>query len=1114
MNWGNFTQNTALAIVAALTLGYFTPAASATETQSELPPMIFSHLGVDQGLSQSNVLVVHQDATGIMWLGTENGLNSYDGYRFEQYRRERGNPSALYNDFIFDIAETADGALWIATNGGGLARFDRETKSFTTYLHDAADKASIGSNSIRRLAVAPDGALYIATSDAGLYRFDIATESFESIALVAGTGNSNKLFELYIDARERLWVGGDHGLSRIDLKSGLTRSWQHNADNADTLSKGSVRAVLQDAFGSIWVGTYGGGLDRLSADETSFEHFRADKTDATSISGNRITSILEDNERRLWVGTTSGLSLLDRVTGKATQFTNNPLETASLSGDRVTSLYEDRSGLLWVGTQTQGVNTWNPRTWGFGLDQAKTLTADQQRSPNVTSFATDNSGRLWLGTFGDGLHAIQRNGGETLHYTSRAEAPYKIADDRVMSLLHDRDGAIWIGTMRSGLVRLDPVTGEQVTYRHDRNDANSLASDGIVSLLQDSAGRIWVGTYGGGISRLDSANGTFTNFVHDAANDYSLSGNRVMAFAEDPSGMMWIGTEGAGLNLFNPVTGNFHRFAHHPNDLTTLAGDTVYAINVDGKGTVWVGTRSGGLDRVVGDIRTPESVTFANISQTDGLANDVVYGIQFDQAGWLWVSTNYGLTRYNPETGEFRNLERRDGLQSNEFNFGAHARSASGELFFGGHRGYNAFQPGAIESNSVAPLIALTGFFNGNDSVRSDLPVDDNGTVTVDWNQKDVAFEFAALDFTSPERNQYQYKLIGRDEHWVDLGYNRRVTYTGLEKGEYTLLVRAANSDGVWSEKSISLPIMVLPAPWETWWAYTLYALLGLAAIATAFRVHRTRLARESAYSARLEQEVQQRTESLQESNSELQNLNTRLQESSLSDPLTGLRNRRYVFEEVSRDIEAIQRRYNELDVDEARYETAELVFMMIDLDNFKPINDTYGHAAGDEMLLQIRDILLKICRKSDAVVRWGGDEFVVIAKQSKAQESEALAERIRESIETHQFKLEDGVVARTTCSIGFVAYPLFHNQQEASSLDHMICVADGLMYEAKRQRNAWVGMLSADSAVTSENFNHKAIEATSILFRAKRARNVDRGARPKEPNAAPKVVNLLEAGS
>ena len=459
-----------------------------------------------------------------------------------------------------------------------------------------------------------------------------------------------------------------------------------------------------------------------------------------------------------------------------------------------------------------------------------------------------------------------------------------------------------------------------------------------------------------------------------------------------------------------------------------------------------------------------------------------------DSAGWIWLSTNYGISRFHPESGEIKNLHRKDGLQSEEFNFGAHHRSGSGELFFGGHNGYNAFTPEDIAASKVVPLIALTGFFRTGDRTKSDLPSDLTEGIEISWKDDVVAFEFAVMDYAAPELNRFAYKLDGFDKDWIDLGNRNRITYTDLDDGNYLLRVRAANSEGVWNEAGYAVPIRVRPAPWDTWWAYLGYVAVFVQLVISLWLGHRRKLRREEEYSHRLEQEVNARTEKLLDKNQQLRELNQALQESSLSDPLTGLRNRRFVFEEISRDLDVIQRRLaDERDGVDAGG-VSELVFMMIDLDNFKPINDTYGHAAGDQMLIELRDVLLSICRRSDFVIRWGGDEFVVIAKQTRPEEAEALAERIRTTVAEQNFRLSDGQIVRTTCSVGFVTYPLFRAQAEEANLDQIISLADGLMYEAKKHRNAWVGLLGPSEATTSFECDLTSIESTSLLFRARHA--------------------------
>ena len=1055
------------------------PAAAAATAH----PMRFDRLTLDDGLSQSSVISILQDSQGFMWFGTENGLNRYDGYEFEQFRRERGKPNALRNDFVYDIIEGSDGGLWLATNGGGLAHLDAARVQVHTYMHDAADPKSIGGNVVRAVLRDSKGKLWLGLRDAGLDRFDPATGEFEHI----GLGMAASIFTVYEDRDGIVWAGADEGLFRINPDSGHVTRFFHNSADDKSLSGDQVRAIYETSDRNLWIGTRKNGLNRLDRASGTFERYDHDPSDPHSLGSDRVTAILEDENGRLWVGTAEGLNLVHRDSGDFTRFRNESNDSNSLGADSVATLYQDRSGMLWVGTLTGGVSKWNPRTWGFGLRESGQIAPAAAAQPNVTALATDHDDRLWIGTFGDGLIRRDRATGGAINFRNDPKDPNSISGDRVMSLEFASDGSLWIGTMTGGLNRFDPDTGKNKVFKHDPLDPESLSANGVMSIFEDSNGQIWVGTFGGGISLYSPSTGKFRRYRPNPEVPGTLSSDRVTSFAEDANGNIWIGTDAGGLNLFDTQTRQFRAYRFDAEDPESLAEDTVYSLHVDADGSVWVGTRGGGLDRVVGTSKKPDDIRFANLSQRDGLANDVVYGIQSDANGELWLSTNYGISRFNPKTGIIRNLHRRDGLQSEEFNFGAHHASASGELFFGGHNGFNAFRPDSLVRNTAIPPVILTGYYRSGDRSRSDIPTDLDSGIEFSYRDDTISFEFAALDFASPQNNQYIYKLEGFDTEWIDLGNRRRVTYTDLDDGNYLLRVKAANSDGVWNEAGLSLPVRVTPAPWDTWWAYVGYAAMALQLALYLWWGHQRKLRREEEYSHRLELEVRQRTAELAERNDELKKLNQSLQESSLSDPLTGLRNRRFVFEEVSRELATINRKYGSEREGLNSADAADLVFMMVDLDNFKPINDTYGHAAGDKMLLDIRDVLLGTCRRSDFVIRWGGDEFVVIAKQAHPGESEALAERIRRQVESQEFTLPDGQIVRTTCSIGFTAFPLFRGQAESGNLDDVINVADSLMYEAKRQRNAWVGMLSINDVTSSEGFAVGDIEPSSLLFRAKR---------------------------
>jgi len=326
-----------------------------------------------------------------------------------------------------------------------------------------------------------------------------------------------------------------------------------------------------------------------------------------------------------------------------------------------------------------------------------------------------------------------------------------------------------------------------------------------------------------------------------------------------------------------------------------------------------------------------------------------------------------------------------------------------------------------------------------------------------------VTFGVSALDYSAPHENSYSYRLLGFNDEWVDAGTERRITYTNLDGGNYRLQVRAANVDGYWNNEGISIPLRVQHPPWKTWWAYSAYAVAMLVSILAFLRHQQRKLRREAEYSRRLEREVQLRTEELKSKNSDLKVVNEKLLMASTTDPLTGLRNRRYLFEQVNKDVDLVLRHYRDGTETMKPGGNNDLLFLMVDLDNFKPVNDSCGHEAGDELLLQIRDVLLEASRSSDDVIRWGGDEFLVVARDTNRKYAATLAERIRASLSGRVFPVGNGQVARCTASIGYASFPFLKDQPELLQWEEVLGVADAAMYEAKQKRNAWVGIEGID---------------------------------------------------
>jgi diguanylate cyclase (GGDEF)-like protein len=1009
----------------------------------------FDRLMVEDGLSQGSANCIAQDAAGFIWFGTQDGLNRYDGYEFTVFRHDPERPGSLAHNFVWDLLVDADGSLWVATNGGGLDRMDPDTGEFAHLTHDASDPASLPNDRVRALQRGTEGQIWVGT-DSGVAHFDPATGRFHRLVLDPGGREgapAERVTALLVDRGGALWVGTDgSGLARFEPRTGALTRYRTEASNPVSLSSDRVRSLLEGPDGALWVGTYDGGLNRLDPATGRFRRNHA--ADGTGLAHDRVRSLLNGSDGSVWVGTDGGLNRIKPDAAVMVHYRHEASDPHSLANNRVLSLFQDAGGVVWVATQG-GVSRWNPdATWFEHIRQSASDPSGLGNSV-VNAIGEGPDGRLWIGTFG-GLSVLDRESGEHHLYRSDPSDRSSISDDRVMALRWTRDGSLWVGTFGGGLNRFDPTTGRFTRFRSEASDPRTLGSDGVTSIHEDADGRLWVGCYGGGLNLLDRATGRVTRFRAEAANSEALGDDRVMTIAGDRSGALWIGTDGGGLHRFDPHRGTFQRFVSEPGGLTA---DSVWSILEGKDGTLWLGTQGGGLLRWTPEDLAAGRYRLRAYGERSGLPNAFVYGILEDEGGNLWLSTNRGLSRFDPESETFRNFGLAAGLQGLEFNFGAYSRASSGEMFFGGSNGLNAFHPSKVRVNDYVPPVRLTGILGVEGPMPLSVPPWRLDRLTLGHRDRVVAFEFAALDYTAPLRTRYAYRLDGFDDDWIELGTTRRATYTNLPAGEYTLRVRTARSDGSWNEAGFVLPLTIDPPPWATGWAWSLYVLLGAAGLLGLVRLQTLRERRREEDRLRLEEQVRIRTAELAEANAQLR-------EASLTDPLTGLRNRRYVLTTIRDEMSALVRdRVTALH--EGRGETPgrRALFVMIDLDGFKEINDTFGHEAGDRVLLEVRDRLAATCRVSDTVVRWGGDEFLLICRNTGTGGAEHLAEKILRTIASTPIPLGNGAEEFVGCSIGFAFYPFVHHRPDATSWEAVQMMADSAMYEAKRGgKNRWVG--------------------------------------------------------
>jgi signal transduction histidine kinase/ligand-binding sensor domain-containing protein len=839
-------------------------AASPANTPEPYPPntpLRFDYLNIEHGLSQSVGEAIYQDSLGYLWIGTQDGLNRYDGYHFTIFRPDIDEPYSLTDRYILTLTGDADGNLWIGTMNGGLNRYDRQTGRFTHYMNDPADPTSLGDNCITSLHLASTGLLWVGTNG-GLDVLDPQTGKF-----VANYRNNpddpaslltNTINNLIEDSDGLVWIGTPKGLERLDPANGAITHFVNNPDDPSSFMGVGVGDIAVSHNGDLWLTTRF-GIDHLNRQSLTFEHFRFDADQPEGEGIPPIYAILEDHVGNLWVGTADGLILLDRQTGYVTVYRNKPGDPTSLNNSIIHSLYEDREGIIWMGTFGGGVSKLDR-----GRNKIPLLQYDPKDPKNINSFGLieDHTGQLWFTMYSQGLLRLNRQNGDFTIYQHNPDDPdNSLLDNFVWLVTEGSDGTIWVSSAR-GLNALDPQTGKVKQYTHDEKEPDNPAGLGGRSAgftLEDRQGFLWIAS-GMGLDRFDRSTGTFTHYRHDPQNPASLGNSSVSTIFESRSGEIWLGYGEAGLSRFDSESGTFVHYRHDPENPNSLNSDFIHMIAEDRNGTLWLATDYG-LEKF--DLQTE---TFTHYTTKNGLPNDVIYTILADDQGYFWLSTNYGLARFDPRTGTSQNYDFNDGLQSNEFNTYAAAKTRSGELIFAGIIGTNIFRPENIQSNDYIPPIAITNLTQAGESLIGDrpadvLPADVRPPITLHWPHNYFEFEFAALSYADPDQNRYAYRLDKFDADWVDSGSFNFGRYTNLPGGTYTLHVKGSNNDGLWNETGTSIQVTVIPAIWQTWW---FRGGLALAVIAGVFVGYRLRVSDIKARNRDLERQVDARAREIE----------------------------------------------------------------------------------------------------------------------------------------------------------------------------------------------------------------------------------------------------------
>jgi len=509
----------------------------------------------------------------------------------------------------------------------------------------------LSDNTVYSIAQDTTGFLWFGTQN-GLNKFDGYTFTvYKHDPFNSNTVSNDNAGNIFADRDGLIWIGTwGGGLDRFDPKSGTFTNFQHSADNPTSLSHNRVQTIFQDSSGTIWVGTAGGGLNKFNAASQTFTRYQNQPGDPTSLSNNRVWRIAEDLNHQLWIATSDGLNRFDPATETFTRYFNNPADDHSLSHSLIRTLTVDSNGTLWVGTE-RGLNRFNPQTNNF--ERFLNNPTDRQSLSNnvINALFEDSAGRFWIGTSGGGLNRLNRETGTFVRYTNSLLNPNSLSYNDVRAIAEDRAGVLWIATRGGGINKLVPTAGQFSNMAGVPGATGSLSD--VRAIFQNDDGSLWIGTRGGGVNIYNPQTGENSVIQADETTPGGLSSNEVYAIFKDRDGIFWLGTSGGGLNKYNPQTGQFTTYHHNSNDPASLSSDDVNTIYQDHAGNLWIGTKGGGLNRF-----DPATETFTvyrhPTDDTDGLNSNDIYSIYQDQSDQLWIGYyGDGLDQLNPITGEF-----------------------------------------------------------------------------------------------------------------------------------------------------------------------------------------------------------------------------------------------------------------------------------------------------------------------------------------------------------------------------------------------------------------------------------------------------------------------------